>query len=67
MLSNDEQQWLNGLIAKITAKMAWVSEKSRHKIPYTTIDGTHDDRSASNPSGTVTDGINWWTNGFWGA
>lgn len=66
MLSNDEQQWLNGLIAKITAKMAWVSEKSRHKIPYTTIDGTHDDRSASNPSGTVTDGINWWTNGFWG-
>lgn len=66
MLSNDEQQWLNGLIAKITAKMAWVSEKSRHKIPYTTIDGTHDDRSASNPSGTLADGINWWTNGFWG-
>lgn len=66
MLTIDEQQWLNGLIEKIASKMAWVSEKSRNKIPYTTIDGTHDDRSAYNPSGTEADGINWWTNGFWG-
>jgi len=66
VLTIDEQQWLNGLIEKIASKMAWVSEKSRNKIPYTTIDGTHDDRSAYNPSGTEADGINWWTNGFWG-
>ncbi|MEF3353252.1 glycoside hydrolase family 88 protein [Paenibacillus sp. GYB006] len=66
MVGTEEQQWLDDLIAKIETKMAWVSDKSRDKIPYTTIDGTHDDRSVHNPSGTVTDGINWWTNGFWG-
>ena len=37
-----------------------------NKIPYTTINGTHDDRNVDNPTGTETDGINWWTNGFWG-
>lgn len=66
MLGIEEQKWLNSLIAGITAKMDWVSEKSRDKIPYTTIDGTHDDRSSCNPSGGTDDGINWWTNGFWG-
>lgn len=65
MLDAKEQQWLNELITKITEKMEWVSEKSRFKIPYTTLNGTHDDRSENNPSGTITDGINWWTNGFW--
>ena len=43
-----------------------VSERSRNKIPYTVINGVHDDRSADNPSELATDGINWWTNGFWG-
>ncbi|KRE29853.1 glycoside hydrolase family 88 protein [Paenibacillus sp. Soil522] len=66
MLEAKEQMWLNGVIEKITTKMDWVSEKSRNKIPYTTINGTHDDRSIDNPTGTETDGINWWTNGFWG-
>lgn len=66
MLAANEQQWLNGVIDKITTKMDGVSEKSRNKIPYTTINGTHDDRNFDNPTGTETDGINWWTNGFWG-
>jgi unsaturated chondroitin disaccharide hydrolase len=66
MISASDKIWLNGVIEKITEKMDWVSEKSRHKIPYTTIDGTHDDRSVDNPSGFDTDGICWWTNGFWG-
>lgn len=66
MLNVEDQSWLERLIAKFDNKLAWVSEKSRDKIPYTTIGGTHDDRSVHNPSGTVTDGINWWTNGFWG-
>ncbi|HTG71420.1 MAG TPA: hypothetical protein VL921_19335 [Candidatus Udaeobacter sp.] len=66
MLEAKEQMWLNGVIEKITAKMDGVSEKSRNKIPYTTINGTHDDRNSDNPTGTETDGINWWTNGFWG-
>jgi unsaturated chondroitin disaccharide hydrolase len=66
MLHTDEQNWLADLIGKITKKMEWVSEKSKHKIPYTTIDGTHDDRSAENQAWNIDDGINWWTNGFWG-
>ncbi|RRJ64550.1 glycosyl hydrolase family 88 [Paenibacillus oralis] len=66
MLMGKEQDWLDRMIGKIKAKMEWVSEKSKHKIPYTTYNGTHDDRNAENPSCTATDGINWWTNGFWG-
>lgn len=66
MLKEKDQVWLQGVIEKITNKMDWVSEKTRHKIPYTTIDGTYDDRSAVNLSGDEADGICWWTNGFWG-
>ncbi|KAF6655228.1 glycoside hydrolase family 88 protein [Paenibacillus polymyxa] len=58
--------WVNEIIDQIIAKMEWLSEKSRNKIPYTTIDGEHDDRSVCNPTHTEADGINWWTNGFWG-
>ncbi|SFF39784.1 unsaturated chondroitin disaccharide hydrolase [Paenibacillus algorifonticola] len=66
MIPENEQEWLNAAISRLTVKMEWVSEKSKHKIPYTTVNGTHDDRAAVNPSGAEADGINWWTNGFWG-
>lgn len=66
MLNKSEQAWLQDVIERMTQKMDWVSEKTRHKIPYTTINGTYDDRSIHNPSGDVADGICWWTNGFWG-
>jgi len=66
MLNADEQVWLSSVIDKLKTKMDWVSEKSRNKIPYTTIDGTYDDRSSYNPTGAEADGIQWWTNGFWG-
>ncbi|WP_339320415.1 glycoside hydrolase family 88 protein [Paenibacillus sp. FSL R10-2734] len=66
ILQEQDQIWLNEVIGKLAHKMSWVSEKSKHKIPYTTIDGTHDNRITDNPNGTVTNGINWWTNGFWG-
>jgi unsaturated chondroitin disaccharide hydrolase len=66
MLQANDQAWLNSVIDKLTIKMDWVSDKSRNKIPYTTIGGTHDDRSVDNPSGKIDNGINWWTNGFWG-
>ncbi|MEY8745820.1 hypothetical protein AB9M62_42045 [Bacillales bacterium AN1005] len=51
--------WLQGVVQRIIEKMDWVSEKSKDKIPYTTINGVHDDRSVQNPSGTHADGINW--------
>ncbi|KRE36279.1 glycoside hydrolase family 88 protein [Paenibacillus sp. Soil724D2] len=66
MLNGQDQAWLNELIDRLSTKMDWVSEKSKHKIPYTTINGTHDNRNVDNPTVTETDGINWWTNGFWG-
>ena len=47
--------------------MQWVSEKNRDKIPYTTgADGSYDDRSDESRSWGMDDGLNWWTNGFWG-
>lgn len=66
MLDEAGQTWLQEVIDRITHKMDWVSEKNRNKIPYTTVNGTYDDRSADNPSGGADDGICWWTNGFWG-
>lgn len=66
MLNTTQQQWVNDVIARLTAKMELVSERSRDKIPYTTLNGVHDDRATVNPSGDDADGICWWTNGFWG-
>lgn len=66
MLQEKDLKWVEGVIQKFTTKMDWVSEKSKYKIPYMSINGTHDDRAAENPSGADADGICWWTNGFWG-
>ncbi|MDR6880818.1 glycoside hydrolase family 88 protein [Bacillus sp. 3255] len=65
-LQTQDQAWLAHVVSKINDKMAWVSEKSADKIPYTTVHGVHDNRIIDNPTGETTDGINWWTNGFWG-
>ncbi len=58
------QGWIAEATEKMLHKMEWVSEKSRNKIPYTTVNGVHDDRSTV--EGGIDDGINWWCNGFWG-
>ncbi|MCC8046526.1 MAG: glycoside hydrolase family 88 protein [Clostridiales bacterium] len=60
-----EQEWLDVTIRKIRQKMDWVSEKSRNKIPYTTVNGEHDDKSDGGVY-NADDGLNWWCNGFWG-
>ena len=59
MLNQADQKWVEKVVSQIEEKMDWVSEKSRNKIPYMSKDGAHDDFSTK-------DGINWWTNGFWG-
>lgn len=66
MLQEKDKQWQENVKQKIINKMSWVSERSKDKIPYTTIKGRHDNRIVDNPSNLATDGINWWTNGFWG-
>lgn len=59
--------WVDEAIQKVHAKMAWVSDKNKNKIPYTTLaDGSYDDRSDESIKWDFTDGLDWWTNGFWG-
>ncbi|MBQ7793193.1 MAG: glycoside hydrolase family 88 protein [Clostridia bacterium] len=52
-------QWIDETWDKLDKKLSKVAVKSREKIPYTTVDGVHDNRGETDPS--------WWTNGFWGA
>lgn len=64
---NETGLWTDEVIGRIRSKMARVSEKNRDKIPYTTDEnGNYDDRSDRNRSWRIDDGLNWWTNGFWG-
>ena len=61
------QSWAQDTLKKVREKMAWVSEKNGDKIPYTTDEsGSYDDRSAESVLWNPDDGLNWWTNGFWG-
>lgn len=60
-----EQEWIDEVIKKIIDKMEWVSEKNKHKIPYTTINGNYDNKDEDNSEWDKDNGINWWTNGFW--
>ncbi len=63
----DYKIWADETIKKIRHKMAWVSEKNKDKIPCTTDrEGNYDDRSDQSRNWRIDDGINCWTNGFWG-
>lgn len=61
------QVWAEEVLRKVREKMEWVSEKNQDKIPYTTDEnGNYDDRSEEEKEWLADDGLNWWTNGFWG-
>lgn len=66
MTKQEEKQWVLSVIDKLKIKMERVREASQNKIPYTTINGVHDDYLHSDRDYRMNDGINWWTNGFWG-
>lgn len=53
------QKWIDEVWKKLDEKLSRVAVKSRYKLPYTTINGEHDDRSQGR-------GVLMWTNGFWG-
>lgn len=59
MLEQEKREWVWETLNRVEQKMEKVSARSAHKIPYTTRDGVHDDRSDD-------ENIAWWTNGFWG-
>jgi len=58
VIEHHNKAWIDSTWDKVEKKLLKVAVKSRDKIPYTTIDGVHDDKAEGN--------INAWTNGFWG-
>ncbi|MCD7967426.1 MAG: hypothetical protein LUG90_16895 [Clostridiaceae bacterium] len=65
MISLQDNAWIDEAVEKMMKKMDLVSERSRNKIPYTAINGVHDDRSREDQTFSADDGINCWWNGFW--
>lgn len=55
-LSNENKKWVDEIWTKLDAKLSRTAVSSYEKIPYTTVDGVHNDDS---------DVIFKWTNGFW--
>lgn len=51
--------WIAETWSKLDNKLSKVAVKSREKLPYTTVNGEHDNKLTDDPT--------WWTNGFWGA
>ncbi len=61
------QMWAKETLVKVREKMEWVCEKNKEKIPYTTdAFGNYDNRADEEKKWNLDDGLNWWTNGFWG-
>ncbi|MCC8170027.1 MAG: glycoside hydrolase family 88 protein [Oscillospiraceae bacterium] len=54
---SENKEWIDGVWEKIDKKMKTVSELSKDKIPYTTVNGVHNNMAK--------DDVSWWTNGFW--
>ena len=56
---NQHKEWIDTTWAKLDKKLSGVAVKSREKLPYTTVNGVHNNKLEDDPC--------WWTNGFWGA
>lgn len=54
----NEKARIDEMWNKTEKKLSEIAVKSRNKIPYTSINGEHDDKSEN--------AIDWWTNGFFG-
>lgn len=55
----NNQKWIDETWKKLDEKLSRTAVKSRYKLPYTTVNGEHDDKSQGKA-------VLWWTNGFWG-
>jgi unsaturated chondroitin disaccharide hydrolase len=54
---SDNRDWISDVSSRLDCKLQKTAVRSRGKLPYTTVDGVHDDKSRTAPG--------WWTNGFW--
>ena len=52
------KEWIDSTWAKVDVKLSRTAVKSREKIPYTSVNGEHDNKASKD--------VTWWTNGFWG-
>lgn len=55
---SQNQKWIDETWNKIDKKLSITAVKSRDKIPYTSVNGVHDNKAETQ--------LDWWTNGFWG-
>ena len=58
-LEEKDLAWAQETLERTAHKLEKVAQRSAEKIPYTTVDGVHDDKSGDKE-------IGWGTNGFWG-
>jgi len=54
----ENEKWIEETWNKVERKFSKVALRSREKLPYTAINGVHDDMDCGK--------VDWWTNGFWG-
>jgi unsaturated chondroitin disaccharide hydrolase len=52
------ETWVDGLWNKLAAKLEVTAIRSRDKLPYTVINGVHNNEMDTRPD--------FWTNGYWG-
>lgn len=58
IIIKENRQWIDDVWNKLDNKISRTAISSRYKIPYTTVNGVHDNRFEVAPDA--------WTNGFWG-
>ena len=56
-LSEKDTEWVEEVWPQVCAKMEAQCARIGTKVPYTAVNGRHNDKMAENPY--------WWTNGFW--
>lgn len=54
---NENKEWIEDVWKKVERKLVKTAQRSRNKIPYTAIEGVHDNMAEK--------AVDWWTNGFW--
>ncbi len=54
----EHKKWIDEVWERLDKKLSKTAVKSREKVPYTTVDGVHDNK--------IEEDAAWWTNGFWG-
>ena len=55
---NENIQWIDKVWNNLDDKLRVVARRSFDKLPYTSVNGVHDNKHDTEPD--------WWTNGFWG-